>query len=58
MRHSILININIDVMTTIKRDIMKIVLVCIGQLQIYIKECVAQLMVWGNTDISVITDTD
>lgn len=37
---------------------MKIVLVCIGQFQSYIKDCVNQLILWGNLDITILTDTD
>lgn len=36
---------------------MKIVLVCIGLYQEYIQTCVAQLKVWGNNDIVVLTDS-
>lgn len=36
---------------------MKIVLVCIGQYQSYITECVGQLVLWGNMDITILTDT-
>lgn len=37
---------------------MKIVLVCIGQFQSYITDCVNQLMLWGNLDITILTDTE
>lgn len=35
---------------------MKVILVCVGNFQPYVVDCIAQLKLWGNDDIDVITN--